>query len=129
VDVWIHIFLTSALAGGEWSVSRPDRFIPGERAPLPIGYKVGWTTVPIWTTLEKRNFFTLPGLELVQSAARLSYTGSTLLHMNISIKRLIGPDITFEIVRITMLQGTLCRCVGRTGHGSEFIRFLIDSSI
>jgi hypothetical protein len=26
-------FLTSALVGGEWSVSRPDRFTPGERAP------------------------------------------------------------------------------------------------
>jgi hypothetical protein len=29
VDVLIHIFLTSALAGGEWSALRPDRFIPG----------------------------------------------------------------------------------------------------
>jgi hypothetical protein len=26
------LFLTSALAGGEWSTSRPDRFTPGERA-------------------------------------------------------------------------------------------------
>jgi hypothetical protein len=26
-------FLTSALVGGEWSVSRPGRFIPRERAP------------------------------------------------------------------------------------------------
>jgi hypothetical protein len=33
VDVYIHIFLTSALAGGEWSTSRPGRFICGERAP------------------------------------------------------------------------------------------------
>jgi hypothetical protein len=33
VDVWIHIFLTSALVGGEWSASRPCRFTPGERAP------------------------------------------------------------------------------------------------
>jgi hypothetical protein len=32
VDVYIHIFLTSALAGGEWSASRPGRFTPGERA-------------------------------------------------------------------------------------------------
>jgi hypothetical protein len=29
VDVQIHIFLTSALVGGEWSVSRPGRFTPG----------------------------------------------------------------------------------------------------
>jgi hypothetical protein len=33
VDVLVHIFLTSALAGGEWSPSRPDRFTPEERAP------------------------------------------------------------------------------------------------
>jgi hypothetical protein len=29
VDIYIHIFLTSALAGGEWSASRPSRFNPG----------------------------------------------------------------------------------------------------
>jgi hypothetical protein len=32
VDVQIHVSLTSALVGGEWSVSRPGRFTPGERA-------------------------------------------------------------------------------------------------
>jgi hypothetical protein len=31
--VEIHIFLTSALVGGEWSASRPCRFTPEERAP------------------------------------------------------------------------------------------------
>jgi hypothetical protein len=33
VNVQIHIFLTSALAGGDWSASRPVRFTPRERAP------------------------------------------------------------------------------------------------
>jgi hypothetical protein len=28
-----HIFFTSALVSGEWSVSRPGRFNPGERIP------------------------------------------------------------------------------------------------
>jgi hypothetical protein len=28
-----HAFLTSALDRGEWSVSRPGRFTPSERAP------------------------------------------------------------------------------------------------
>jgi hypothetical protein len=37
VDVYIHVFLTSALVEGEWLDSRPGRFTPGERAPLPIG--------------------------------------------------------------------------------------------
>jgi hypothetical protein len=33
VDVYIHIFLTSALVGGEWSASSPWRFTPGKGAP------------------------------------------------------------------------------------------------
>jgi hypothetical protein len=33
VDIQIHIFLTLALFGGEWSASRPCRFTPGERTP------------------------------------------------------------------------------------------------
>jgi hypothetical protein len=43
VDVEIHIFLTSALVGGEWSASRPVRFTPRERAPVThwIGDWVG----------------------------------------------------------------------------------------
>jgi hypothetical protein len=33
VDVYTHVFLTSALVGGEWSASRPCRFIPGKGPP------------------------------------------------------------------------------------------------
>jgi hypothetical protein len=28
LEVWLHALLTSAVDGGEWSVSRPDRFNP-----------------------------------------------------------------------------------------------------
>jgi hypothetical protein len=64
VDVYIHIFLTSALAGGEWSASRPDRFIPVERVSgthwigVRVDLRAGLDDV------EKRTFLTLPGLEL-----------------------------------------------------------------
>jgi hypothetical protein len=34
VDVQIHLFLKSALAGGELSASRPGRFTTGETAPV-----------------------------------------------------------------------------------------------
>jgi hypothetical protein len=37
VDVQIHIFLTSALDGGEWSAPRPGRFTPGKEYTVPIG--------------------------------------------------------------------------------------------
>jgi hypothetical protein len=33
VDVYIHVFLTLAVVGGEWSASRLSPFTPGERAP------------------------------------------------------------------------------------------------
>jgi hypothetical protein len=64
VDVQIHVFLISAQVGGEWSASRLDHFIPGERAPVThwiggwVGPKAGLDDV------EKRKFLTLPGLEL-----------------------------------------------------------------
>jgi hypothetical protein len=56
VDVYIHIFLTSALFGGEWSFSHPDRFTPGQRAPSThwIGW---WTPEPVWTTLGTENSY------------------------------------------------------------------------
>jgi hypothetical protein len=43
VEVSIHIFLASALAGGEWSPSRFYRFTPGGIPPGPhwIGGWVG----------------------------------------------------------------------------------------
>jgi hypothetical protein len=37
MDVYIHIFLTLAVAGCEWSASRPGRFTPGEKLPVRIG--------------------------------------------------------------------------------------------
>jgi hypothetical protein len=64
MDVYIHIFLTSALVGGEWSTSCPGRFIPGERAPGAhwIG---GWVDLRAGLDyLEKRKYLTLSGLEL-----------------------------------------------------------------
>jgi hypothetical protein len=37
IDVQIHIFLTSALIGGEWSASRPAALPPGKEPPELIG--------------------------------------------------------------------------------------------
>jgi hypothetical protein len=64
---WMYrstFFLTSALAGGELSTSRPGRFTPGERGPGNhwiggwVGPRVGLDDV------EKRKFLTLPGFKL-----------------------------------------------------------------
>jgi hypothetical protein len=64
VDVWIHIFLTSALVVGEWSASRPGYFTPGERAP-DAQWIGGWVDPRAGLDgVEKRKFLTLPGLGL-----------------------------------------------------------------
>jgi hypothetical protein len=63
VDVQIHVFLTSALVGGEWSGTRSGHFTPGERA---IGTHWRGGSVGPSTGLddkEKRKFMPLPGLE------------------------------------------------------------------
>jgi hypothetical protein len=36
VDVYIYIFVTSALVGGDWSASRPGRFTPGWSPRYPL---------------------------------------------------------------------------------------------
>jgi hypothetical protein len=55
----MHIFLTSALVAGEWSASRPVRFIAGTHCVGGwVGPRAGLNDV------EKRKFLTLPGLEL-----------------------------------------------------------------
>jgi hypothetical protein len=55
VDVQSHIFLVSALVGGEWPASRPSRFTPGEKPPVPIAQEVVWTPEPVWTTWRTEN--------------------------------------------------------------------------
>jgi hypothetical protein len=82
----IHIFLTSALAGGEWSASRPCRFTPRERTPGThwigdwVGPRAGLDD------MEKRRFSTLPALELrphwrparIQSLCQLRCPGTPI---------------------------------------------------
>jgi hypothetical protein len=80
VDVEIHVFLTSALVGGKWPASRPDRFTPGTNCIADwVDPRAGLDA------LEKEKFFTLPGLELrslglsarSQSLYRLRYSGAS----------------------------------------------------
>jgi hypothetical protein len=87
-NVWIHIFLASALDGGEWSDSRPCCFTPGERTPGThwIG---GWVDPRAGLdNMEKSKFLPSPGLELrtlgrparSKSLYRLRYPGS-IVHL------------------------------------------------
>jgi hypothetical protein len=42
LDVYPHVFLTSAQDGGEWSALRPAALPPGKEPPVPIGEEAGW---------------------------------------------------------------------------------------
>jgi hypothetical protein len=55
VDVYTHIFLTSAVDGGEWSASRPARFTPGKEPSVPTRWEAGWTPEPVWRTWRRKN--------------------------------------------------------------------------
>jgi hypothetical protein len=64
VGVYTQVFLTSAIVGGEWSASRPCRFISGERAP-GIHWVGGWVSpIADLDDMKKLKFFPPPGLEL-----------------------------------------------------------------
>jgi hypothetical protein len=87
MDVYIHAFLNSALAGGEWSASRPGCFTSGERTP-DTHWIGGWVDPRAGLDdMEERTFLTLPGLELrplgrparSQTLYRLAYSGSNYL--------------------------------------------------
>jgi hypothetical protein len=49
VDVLFRVFLTSALARGEWSASCSGRFTAGERTPPPSTHWIGG-----WVDLRRR---------------------------------------------------------------------------
>jgi hypothetical protein len=70
--------LTSALDGGEWSISRNGRFAPGDRIPLPITQEAGWTLYPVWTLWSIENSVIPTGnrIPAFQPVARL-YTEET----------------------------------------------------
>jgi hypothetical protein len=65
VHVHRHVFLASALAGGEWSASRPGGLTPGERLPHTnlmggwLGPRTGLNDV------ERTKIWPLPRLENV----------------------------------------------------------------
>jgi hypothetical protein len=64
VDVQINVFFSSAVAGGDWSASRPGRFTPGEKSSGThrIGGRVGPRIA--LDDVERRIISPLPALEL-----------------------------------------------------------------
>jgi hypothetical protein len=80
VDVWIHIFLILAIAGGEWSASRSSHFTPEEEPLVP---SIGWVGPRSDLDNEKRKILILPGLGTLDSTVAhpmaSCYTNCTIL--------------------------------------------------
>jgi hypothetical protein len=86
--VHIHVFLTSALVGCEWSASGPCRFALRERASGTHHWIAGWVNLRAGLdNTEKWKFLTLQGLKLrplgsparSQSLYRLRYRSTRTL--------------------------------------------------
>jgi hypothetical protein len=63
VDVEIHVFLTSALVGGEQSVSIIGRLQPGIDPLYPLDKRLGSPRTSL-NDKKRRKFLSLPGLKL-----------------------------------------------------------------
>jgi hypothetical protein len=64
VDAYIHVFMTTAVVGGEWLASRPDRSNPGEKAPGTHGIGVWVGPRTDLDKMERKNILPLLELEL-----------------------------------------------------------------
>jgi hypothetical protein len=109
VDVYIHIFLTSALVGGEWSGSRPGRFTPWKRAPGT--YWIGGWVDPTagLDDMEKRKFLTLSGLELRPSVVQLVASRYTdwAVSARMYMKRLFILQVTQYTYNIRIMGSSI----------------------
>jgi hypothetical protein len=68
-----YSYLTSALDGGEWSVSRSGRALPpGKEPPVPIEQEAGWAPEPVWMQrLEEKSSASVGDrIRVVQSVVR-----------------------------------------------------------
>ena len=61
VEIWLHVFLTSAVVGGWWSTSRSGRSVPGDQKPAPTEKEAGWAPQTVWAFWGKKYFLALPG--------------------------------------------------------------------
>jgi hypothetical protein len=106
-----YSFLTSALDGGEWSVSCPSRTLgPGKGPRVPIVQDAGWAPEQVWTQrLEEESFRFCQGLKLdlpvIQPVAR-----HYLTEPSSSLNRLLELDykvLFIIIIDLTALHGPL----------------------
>jgi hypothetical protein len=64
--VYHRSFLTSALKGGEWLTSRPDRFIP-----VSAEYESGEAAKSVWTFWRKEQSLVFAGIRTLDRSAHI----------------------------------------------------------
>jgi hypothetical protein len=135
VDVQNHIFLTSALAGGEWPASRPGRFTPGD-----THWTGGWVD-PTTGLDEVEKILVLPGLELrplgrphrSQSLYRLRYPGTVrrkkktcLYYMSVTFWGRVNDSTTSNI---TVTKFIMKLCYWEAQKSYKISRVLVLSKV
>jgi hypothetical protein len=68
VEVSLHVFLILALDGGEWSASRPGRFIPEKNHRYQLGRRLGGPQSRFDHGGKEKNSQHLPGIETRSSS-------------------------------------------------------------
>jgi hypothetical protein len=73
-SMYSYVFLTSALFGDEWSVSRPGRSTPWERAPrYLLDRRLGGPQIQSGRRGQHKNLLPLPGLRKLDRPSRYVY--------------------------------------------------------
>jgi hypothetical protein len=118
VDVYVHVFLTLALVGGEWSVSGLGRLTPRERA---LGtHWIGRWVVPRsgLDELEGRKILPLLVLELRLLGCRARSTLTSTVIYNVGLRNLPVPlESSREITGLEDAHTLISFCV--TVMGTE----------
>jgi hypothetical protein len=63
IDVHVHLFLTSALDGVEWSASHPGCFDPWERNLYQLNRRLNGPQIHSRYFGEEKSLLSLPGIE------------------------------------------------------------------
>jgi hypothetical protein len=90
VDVQIHVFLTSAIVGGEWSASSTGRFTPRGKNPHGSHWIEGWAgPEPVWTTWRSEDSYHHRGLKsdpLVVQPVASRYTDCAIPALTFTVR-------------------------------------------
>jgi hypothetical protein len=103
VDVYMHIFLTSALTGSEWSAPRSYLYSREKSTPVLIGLEAGWASETLWTLWRRENSWPYRDskcdLSVVQPIASL-YTNYIIPALRVYTENFLYNGTDYNLFRI-----------------------------